>query len=403
MSGFRWDPPTSVVDATWLDTELQMSRVADVMRREAALFDGLVGGPEVPLVLFGAGNLGRRTLAGLRHVGIEPLAFMDNSPALHGIELDGLAVHPPSNAVREFRSAAFISTIWAPLGPLAYPAVADQLRTLGCSRVVSFVPLFWKFSEQFLPYFMLDLPHRLYRDACEVLAAYALFSDAASQQEYRLQLSYLLSQMDAVEVSGVQKPDWYFPKDLVALTPEEVLLDCGAYDGDTLQAFIGASHGRFRRVVAFEPDPSAARRLKRLVEVLPPDQAQRVDVQECAVGATRGRLAFEGDGTPGSRLSVAGRCHVDCTTIDSTHFEDAPTFIKMDIEGSEESALLGARRSIREHRPVLAICVYHRQGDLYRIPNLMRELCTGYRMYLRRQGSDGDLVCFAIPDERARN
>ncbi len=47
------------------------------------------------------------------------------------------------------------------------------------------------------------------------------------------------------------------------------------------------------------------------------------------------------------------------------------TFIKMDIEGSELAALRGAERIIRQQRPKLAICVYHKPEDMWEIPNFI--------------------------------
>ena len=51
---------------------------ADVRRWEASLFDQLTGDKRNRLVLCGAGGLGRKTLAGLRLAGIEPLCFADS-------------------------------------------------------------------------------------------------------------------------------------------------------------------------------------------------------------------------------------------------------------------------------------------------------------------------------------
>jgi hypothetical protein len=58
-------------------------------------------------------------------------------------------------------------------------------------------------------------------------------------------------------------------------------------------------------------------------------------------------------------------------------------FIKMDIEGSELAALMGAEQSIRRFRPKLAICVYHRLRDFWEIPQWIDGLGLGYRFHLR--------------------
>ena len=66
------------------------------------------------LVLFGAGGIGRKTLAGLRALGIEPLAFADNNPALWGKRVNGLQVLSPQEASARYRkTAVFVVTIWS--------------------------------------------------------------------------------------------------------------------------------------------------------------------------------------------------------------------------------------------------------------------------------------------------
>ena len=46
--------------------------------------------------------------------------------------------------------------------------------------------------------------------------------------------------------------------------------------------------------------------------------------------------------------------------------------IKLDIEGAERDALKGGLKSIRQYRPVLAICAYHKQDDLLILGILFR-------------------------------
>ncbi len=77
------------------------------------------------------------------------------------------------------------------------------------------------------------------------------------------------------------------------------------------------------------------------------------------------------------------------------------SMIKMDIEGGEYDALLGAKQVIQRDRPILAICVYHSQQDLWRLPLLMRGLCPEHRMYLQSYRGDGiQTVAYAVPPER---
>lgn len=54
-------------------------------------------------------------------------------------------------------------------------------------------------------------------------------------------------------------------------------------------------------------------------------------------------------------------------------------FIKMDIEGAEQRALIGARDSIRTFRPRMAISAYHLADDPVAIPALVKAARTDYQ------------------------
>ncbi len=57
-------------------------------------------------------------------------------------------------------------------------------------------------------------------------------------------------------------------------------------------------------------------------------------------------------------------------------------YIKTDIEGSELKALQGAEKTIRTHKPRLAIALYHRDDDFVVIPDYLRKLSLGYDLFL---------------------
>jgi hypothetical protein len=84
----------------------------------------------------------------------------------------------------------------------------------------------------------------------------------------------------------------------------------------------------------------------------------------------------------GSRVSENGTVTINVDKLD-TLLSDAPTFIKMDIEGEEIAAIEGARNTILTHRPRLAIGAYHKPGDFWKIPKLIFSIRNDYEIYMR--------------------
>ena len=64
------------------------------------------------------------------------------------------------------------------------------------------------------------------------------------------------------------------------------------------------------------------------------------------------------------------------------------TFLKMDVEGAEYDALLGAEKLIKECRPRMAISIYHKPEDIITIPDLILKMNPDYRITFRHYGLD---------------
>ena len=78
---------------------------------------------------------------------------------------------------------------------------------------------------------------------------------------------------------------------------------------------------------------------------------------------------------------------VRVVSLDS-FFVDLPlSFIKLDVEGMEYDTLLGARQTIAQYRPKIAVCVYHKPDDLFRIYSLLRDINPDYMFKLRHHSS----------------
>lgn len=373
---------------------------ANELRRHAALFDELAHPLDRALVLHGAGNLGAATAERLRRHGVEPIAFSDSNPAAWGTRRAGLPVLPPWEAAqRHGRSAAFVPTIWN--HGVYYPSVVEQLRALGCERVVPCQALFCKYPSSFLPYYQIDLPHRILEAAPRVRAAFGLLGDEDSRRAFLDMLRWSLDLEFPRPAHGLGA-DRYFPDDLRTLRADEVFLDVGAFDGDTLEDFVAKTGGAFARAVAFEPDPENFARLEARLATMPPDVRRRVDARRQGVGATAGTMGFVSAGASSTAAASGAALEVECVTLDSLAGELRPTYVKMDVEAMELAALGGARSLLRETAPALAVCTYHRLDHLWEVPLAIRDIRQDYAIHLRRYPQPPwEMVCYAVAPPRA--
>jgi FkbM family methyltransferase len=373
--------------------------VSSAIGRERSAFDELAGDLSSSIVLFGAGSLGRRTLAILRSVGIEPLAFCDNNVDLWGQSIDGLLVTSPEEAANRYGEiAAFVITIWNGRAEDTMASRKRQLAHLGCRVVSPFGYLYWKYSSAALPRYCLDLPHRVLLQDGLVRKALDLWADELSTREFLNQVAFRLRlDFDCVSQSDSNQ---YFPKGVFQPSPEEVFVDCGAFTGDTIQNFIRARGDGFESIAAFEPDPLNFRSLEQRLAQLPKQFRDKVRVFPYAAAASNGVVRFAATGTDLSATDQ-GSSSVPCVRLDDALRQFRPTFVKFDIEGSELDALAGAAELIERNLPVLAVSVYHRQSDLWRIPLFLSALSKEYRLFLRPHAREGwDLVCYAVPRHR---
>lgn len=386
------DPPIAL--------ETLLSEKAESARcRECAAFDDMVEPLGDSLVLFGAGSLGSKVLACLRRHHMEPLAFADNNPSKWGTQVEGVALVSPENAASRFgRSAAFVVTISSP--GHSYLQTRKQLARMGCSRVVPCLPLLWKYADFLLPHYSFDRPTRILAQSALVRQGFAILDDVASRRQYVANLRLRL--LGDFEGDPVPRPhNQYFPSDLITLQCQEAFVDCGAFNGDTIRSLLRRQQAGCGRIWAFEPDPSSFGQLSAYVSGLADPVRSRIILSPCAVGAARSHVRFAASGAAGASLSTSGGTHVECVTLDQALHNEEPTFMKLDVEGAEMDALRGACETIRRAAPLIAVCVYHRVDDLWRIPLYLHSLHAGYRFFLRAHSYEGwELVLYAIPRHR---
>lgn len=207
---------------------------------------------------------------------------------------------------------------------------------------------------------------------------YDMLNDKESKD---VMVSFLKSRLtcDTKYLNGVWKNNQYFEKNIVDFHSIKNYVDCGAYIGDTYDELVNKSavNGeKIDKAWLFEPEDNN-------VSILKEKYSSNPCVSIIPKGAWNEKtiLFFNGGGSSGGIDSTGIKVEVD--SIDNVCNGQRVDFIKMDIEGSEYKALLGAERTIKTFAPTLAICVYHRKEDLINIPKLIKSYRNDYVFFLR--------------------
>ena len=188
----------------------------------------------------------------------------------------------------------------------------------------------------------------------------------------------------------------YLANELFASSPpckEEIIINGGACWGGSLRRFVDFFGEKLKKAYCFEPClelveklQSAASKITGIDIVIEPvglsDENSRATFHFLPENP---RASFvNGKGKISVNTAGAASRIVDLKKLDDIiPSNEKITFIKMDVEGSEYQALLGAKRIIQKDKPRLAICIYHNPEDFFQIPLLINSMVPEYKMYAR--------------------
>ncbi len=191
-----------------------------------------------------------------------------------------------------------------------------------------------------------------------------------------------LSYIDKNEINSHS----YFSQDFYPISSDEVLFDCGAFTGDTIEDFVTFTNKKYKKIVAFEPDEKNVKRLNAFIN----NKIENVVVIQKATGDKNGKVAFLNNGNMFSKTvdvkDSSDELSVDIVRLDN-YIDYHPTLIKMDIEGAELDSLIGATQIIKTLKPKLAICIYHMPFAFYEIPKFLKSLVPEYKFKVRQHES----------------
>lgn len=164
-------------------------------------------------------------------------------------------------------------------------------------------------------------------------------------------------------------------QNILRLAPGETLVDLGAYRGDTIADFVRFCPD-YDRIYAFEPDGYTFRRLVKNTESL-----KNCTCLNLAASDSDAPLLFSQRGGRNSRAG-SGR-PVAADSVDHVLAGGRATFLNIDVEGYERSAIAGAVKTIVAWKPKLLVAAYHRSEDFFAIYEQIMAIRPDYRVYLR--------------------
>ena len=218
---------------------------------------------------------------------------------------------------------------------------------------------------------------------------YNLLSDSISQ---KTMLYYLRTIILGERYRGITFPEEYkywgidtARKKLFELSDDEILLNVGAARGDTIYQYLRCNNP-FKKIIGVEASQKEYEKLRQNISLLEKYISTKIQLDHFLMGT-------------------------DDKTIDHLYENEKISLICMDIEGAELSVLKSAVNTIRNRRPVLSICAYHKAEDLIDIPLWIKSNVEGYVFALRKYPSVWwnyqsqilqriELVLYAIPQER---
>ena len=187
----------------------------------------------------------------------------------------------------------------------------------------------------------------------------------------------------------------YFDLDVIPNCDNQVFVDVGAYIGDTTLDYIKI-YNNYKKIYCYEITNYTMAILKNNL-----GEYKNIVYKNKAVSCENSIMYLKNSlvNSSANQVDNNGEIEIETVSLDNDILEKID-MIKMDIEGSEYNALIGAKNHIINDNPILLISVYHNNEDLWKLPKLIYEYNSNYNFYLRYYGNNifpTEIVLFATP------
>lgn len=339
---------------------------------------------EYEVVLFGAGNAGSLALNELKKRNVKVVAFCDNDANKWGKLIDSI----PCISIDQLKNLKNPFILITSL--LYYDSISKQIEALS------------------LPYIFVDG----YSVIINLDKLKLVYNDLFDERSKQVLITLLFAKIHGSFKYFAEAYDdcfYYALPSFKFINSEDVIVDCGAFVGDTIQELIEKRNkNEFKRIYAFEPGEKQFKALNKRMKRLT-DEWGLLEDQIICINSGLGEISrkaylnitnerslntsFVSDETLENDLDEP----IDLIALDE-YFEDKNdkiTFIKADIEGFELEMLEGAKNIIKKYKPNIALSIYHKWDDFFEIPQYLKSLVPEYNISIRHHGySTSETVCY---------
>lgn len=308
----------------------------------------------------------------------------DNNSEMWGKEIDGILCVPPQE-LTQYDDLVVIPLI----GEVALKTVENQLKSLDLS-VIKAEDLFFEMIS--------DMPQeREWFDENEILNVYDMLNDQESRRIYANVLcNRIAPQYAQYNFWEMFSDGEYFEPGFYHLTEHESFVDCGAYTGDTVRKFCDVVNHKYESIYAFELAKENYNKLLENTACMNNVYAYNMGVWNENTTINYGKEE-NGSGESFSILKSDNSTEAKVVRLDDVLKDKNISLVKMDIEGAELNALMGCERILKEQKPKLTICIYHKLDDFWTIPQYIKKTVPEYKISIRHHqyGTMGGTVLYA--------
>ncbi len=354
------------------------------------------------IIIFGAGESGSWVLNLLGDYKITPCCFCDNYEGKWGTLKNGYPVMSFYDAIKRYPNAAIcVASMW-------FEEIIKQILKYDEDlekRVYNLLTTMnWETMDKAVASTEKEY---IEKNLDEFEKLETELEDDTSKKVLEGILNFRLTRSMDYLKEIKSNSDTYLDRDILSeaqmrAAAQACIIDGGAFDGDTIKLFIRLlGEKNVLKIHAYEASEENCIKIQKKLNEFKP---HKVVVHKSALWSSSGKVMALGKNGLSCQV-LAEEMKADCqnkiTTECIDDLKEKISFIKLDIEGGEREALLGAAELIKKYRPLLAISAYHLQDDLLVLPTVVKSFKCGYRLYLRHyMFSSGETVLYAVPNSK---